>query len=74
MAQAPTVPQTPNKINRLIALFLGLSLGLVIGLGSVFVSELLRETFVTPNELEKFTGYSVLATLPLQRSKPPQAW
>ena len=68
VAEAPTVPQTSNKINRLTALFLGLSLGLIIGLGSAFVFELLRETFVSPNELEKFTGYSVLATLPLQRS------
>ncbi len=68
VAETPTVPQTPNKSSRTLALILGLSFGLMIGLGSAFVSELLRETFITPQELEKFTGYSVLATIPLQSS------
>jgi uncharacterized protein involved in exopolysaccharide biosynthesis len=68
VAEAPTVPRAPNKNNRLLALIFGLSLGLITGIGTAFVSELLRETFITPQELEKYTGYSVLATLPIHHS------
>jgi hypothetical protein len=51
-----------------LALIFGLSLGLITGIGTAFISELLRETFITPQELEKYTGYSVLATLPVHHS------
>lgn len=68
VAEAPTVPQAPNKSNRALVLLLGMPLGLIIGFGSAFVSELLRETFITPQELEKFAGYPVLSTLPLRHT------
>jgi uncharacterized protein involved in exopolysaccharide biosynthesis len=68
LAEAPIVPRSPNKSNRLMALIMGLALGLAISFGSAFASEMLRETFSTPQELERFTGYPVLATMPLQRS------
>jgi uncharacterized protein involved in exopolysaccharide biosynthesis len=68
VAEAPSVPRSPNKGNRLMALFLGLGLGLMISLGSAFASELLRETIATPQELEKISGYPVLATLAVQRT------
>ena len=67
IAEAPTVPQTSNKSSRLMTLVLGSFLGLMIGCGAAYASELLRETFISPQELESFTGYPVLATLPLQK-------
>lgn len=69
VAEAPTVPRSPNKNNRALAMVMGLGLGLMISFGSAFASELLRETFSTPQELERFTGYPVLATIALQGSR-----
>jgi uncharacterized protein involved in exopolysaccharide biosynthesis len=68
IAEAPTVPLSPNKSSRALVLVLGLGLGLMFGFGGAFAAELLRDTFLTPQELEKFAGCPVLATLPLQRS------
>lgn len=68
VAEAPTVPQTSNKNNRLLTLIFGSFLGLIIGFGFAYTSELLRETFISPWELENFTGYPVLATLSLQNT------
>ena len=65
VAEAPIVPRTPNKKNRLLALIVSLGVGLGLILGSVFVSELLRDTFHTPRELENYTEFPVLATIPL---------
>ncbi len=65
IAEAPIVPRTPNKQNRLLALIASLGVGLGLILGSVFVSELLRDTFHTPRELESYTEFPVLATIPL---------
>jgi uncharacterized protein involved in exopolysaccharide biosynthesis len=69
IAEAPIAPLTPNKNERLMVLVLGLSIGLLFSFGSAFVSELLRETFYSPRELETFTGVPVLATIPLQTVK-----
>lgn len=69
VAEAPIAPLTPNKNERLIVAVLGLSIGLLFSFGSAFVSELLRETFYSPRELEAFTGIQVLATIPLQTAK-----
>jgi uncharacterized protein involved in exopolysaccharide biosynthesis len=69
VAEAPIVPLTPNKNERLMVTVLGLSIGLLFSFGSVFVSEMLRDTFSSPRELEAFTGVQVVATIPLQASK-----
>ena len=69
VAEAPIAPLTPNKNERLMVVILGLSIGLLFSFGSAFVSELLRETFYSPRELEAFTGVQVLATIPLQTKK-----
>jgi len=66
VAEAPIAPLTPNKNERLMVAVLGLSIGLLFSFGSAFVSELLRDTFYSPRELEAFTGVQVLATIPLQ--------
>lgn len=67
VAEEPNVPRTPNNKNRILTIFLGLGLGLVICVGGVFVSELARDTFLSPGELEAFTDFPVLATIPLHR-------
>ena len=69
IAEAPVVPLTPNKSSRSLIAVLGLSLGLMLAFGSAFVSELLNETFHTPRQLQAFTEYPVLATIPFQKSK-----
>ncbi len=66
VAEDPIVPLTPNRTNRLLVLVLGLSSGLLLAFGGAFISELLRETFLTPRELQAFTGLPILATIPLQ--------
>lgn len=68
VAEAPTAPLSPNKSTRLLTLILGLALGLMVSFGIAFVSELTRETFVAPYELEKYSGYPVLATMAFRRS------
>ncbi|CAN5228111.1 Wzz/FepE/Etk N-terminal domain-containing protein [soil metagenome] len=69
IAESPIVPLLPNKNERLIVMILGLSIGLLFSFGSAFVSELLRETFYSPRELEAFAGVPVLATIPLHSAK-----
>ena len=69
VAEAPITPLTPNKNERLIVAVIGLSIGLLFSFGSAFVSELLRETFYSPRELEAFTDIPVLATIPLKNAK-----
>ncbi len=41
----------------------------MLAFGSAFVGELLDETFHSPRQLQTFTEYQVLATIPLQKSK-----
>lgn len=66
IAEEPNEPKLPNKGSKLLAVVMGLGLGFVICIGSVFASELMRDSFVTPRELEDFTEYPVLATIPRQ--------
>ncbi len=69
IAEAPVAPLVPNKKERLKVAVFGLSIGLLFAFGSAFVSELMRDTFYSPRELEAFTGVQVLATIPLQTAK-----
>ncbi|HSK71325.1 MAG TPA: GNVR domain-containing protein, partial [Pyrinomonadaceae bacterium] len=68
IAEAPIVPLTPNKSSSVLIGVLGLSIGLMLSFGTAFVGELLSETFHSPRELQAFTEYPVLATIPLQKS------
>jgi hypothetical protein len=52
------------KPNRPLNLILGVFLGLLLSVGSVVIAEFLRDTVLTPRELEKLTGATVLASLP----------
>ncbi len=67
VAEAPVQPQLPAKPNRPVNLVLGVSLGLLLSVGSVFAAEFFRQTVNTPRELEALTGQSILAALPKDR-------
>lgn len=64
VAEAPIQPQLPIRPNRPLNLVLGIFLGLLFGVGSVVIAEFLRDTVLTPRELEGLTGKRVLASLP----------
>ncbi len=68
IAEAPIVAQNPNHNNQILVLVIGLISGLMLAFGSAFILELLRETFLTPRELQAFSGYPVLATMPLNKT------
>jgi uncharacterized protein involved in exopolysaccharide biosynthesis len=64
VAEAPIQPQLPVKPNRPMNLILGVFLGALLSIGSVVVAEFMRDTVLTPRELEVLTGKRVLASLP----------
>jgi uncharacterized protein involved in exopolysaccharide biosynthesis len=64
VAEAPVQSQLPVKPNRPLNLILGVFLGALLSVGSVVIAEFLRDTVLTPRELEKLTGQKVLASLP----------
>ena len=64
VAEAPVQPSIPVRPNRPVNLLLGLFLGVMLSLGSVVVAEFMRDTVLTPHELEALTGRPVLASLP----------
>jgi len=61
------VPQKPIRPRKFLNLVIGLLIGLVGGFGSAYVSEYMRRTFVTREEVEDTLGRPVLAALPLVR-------
>ena len=61
------VPQKPVHPRKFLNLVIGLMIGLVGGFGSAYVSEYMRRTFVTREEIEETLGRPVLAALPLVR-------
>lgn len=64
VAEAPVQPQLPVKPNRPLNLILGVFLGGLLSIGSVVIAEFMRDTVLTPRELEVLTGQPVLASLP----------
>ena len=64
IAEAPVQPQLPIKPNRPMNLLLGVFLGALLAMGSVLIAEFMRDTVLTPRELEALTGAKVLASLP----------
>jgi len=72
VAEAPAQPQLPVRPNRLLNLILGLVLGALLSIGSVFIVELMRDTVLTPCELEVLTGKRVLVSVP-KNGRVPRA-
>jgi hypothetical protein len=64
VAEAPIQPQLPVRPNRPLNLILGVFLGALLSVGSVVIAEFMRDTVLTPRELESITGQPVLASLP----------
>lgn len=64
VAETPSQPQLPVKPNRPLNLILGAFLGVLLSVGSVVVAEFMRDTVLTPRDLELLTGQRVLASLP----------
>ncbi len=64
VAEAPIQPSIPVRPNRPMNLLLGSFLGALLSLGSVVVAEFMRDTVLTPHELEVLIGRPVLASLP----------
>ena len=67
IAEEPIIAQNPNHTGQILVLVIGLISGVMLAFGSAFILELLRETFLTPRELQAFAGHPVLATLPLDK-------
>ncbi len=65
-ARAPALPARPNRPLMVVT---GVILGLLLSAGSVAGLEFMRDTTGTPGELERLTGYPVLATLPVQPTR-----
>ncbi|MCZ7586041.1 MAG: hypothetical protein M5R36_23440 [Deltaproteobacteria bacterium] len=57
-------PDKPFKPNRPYIVIVGLALGLMIGLGSVFLAEHFDDSFKNPEELEDALGVAVLSAIP----------
>ena len=70
VAEAPVQSQIPVKPNRPLNMILGVFLGLLLSIGSVVIAEFLRDTVLTPRELELLTGQKVLASLSYTRRGP----
>jgi uncharacterized protein involved in exopolysaccharide biosynthesis len=64
VAEAPMRSQLPVRPNRPMNLVLGIFLGVLLSLGGVVVAEFLRDTVLTPQELEALTGKAVLVSIP----------
>jgi capsular polysaccharide biosynthesis protein len=61
IAETPTDPIKPNKMMNVA---IGFILGMMIGLGLVFLMEYLDNTLKTANDVEKYLGLAVIGTIP----------
>ena len=57
-------PENPIKPNKTLNILIAGVLGLMIGLGIVFLREFLDNTFKTPNDVEKHLGLSIIGVIP----------
>ncbi|MEK6279129.1 MAG: Wzz/FepE/Etk N-terminal domain-containing protein [Acidobacteriota bacterium] len=64
IAESAVESQLPARPNRALNIVLGIFLGALLSIGTVFIAEMMRDTVLTPGELETLTGRNVLASLP----------
>ena len=60
-AIVPTTPSSPNKVRNLE---IGLILGILIGIGIVFLIEYLDTTVKSIEDVEQLTGFTLLGIIP----------
>lgn len=60
----PRLPETPVKPNIPAIILIGVVLGLGSGVGTVSIREHMDQSVRDPDLLSKFTGFSVLSTIP----------
>ena len=60
-ASLPLEPESPDKMKLL---FMGLILGLALGVGSILLMEILDNSFRKVEEVEKYLGVKVIGTFP----------
>lgn len=60
-ASLPTMPSSPNKMLNIV---ISVILGGIVALGVVFAKEFFNNKFKSADELEKYLGVKVLATVP----------
>lgn len=65
-AELPIFPVSPNKqMNYMV----GIVVGLAIGVGIILLIEFLDDTIKTPDDVQKYTGLTVIGTIPVFHGK-----
>jgi uncharacterized protein involved in exopolysaccharide biosynthesis len=65
IAESPTSTFRPASPRPLLNAAVGLLSALFLAAGAVYLAEMARHTFATPHEVESFSRYPVLATVPV---------
>jgi polysaccharide biosynthesis transport protein len=69
LVSAATVPMARSSPNLKFALLISLALGFALGIAAGFLADALGEGFRTPEEIERDTGMSTLASVPRLRKR-----
>lgn len=64
-ASLPTAPSSPNVMKNTV---IGGMLGVLIAVGIILLRHLLDDTVKTPDDVEKYLGLGVLASIPLEEN------
>jgi hypothetical protein len=64
VAQQPTLSYVAERPKPLMNVLLGVVTSLILGLCAVYFAETGRHTIATPREMDRFSRYLVLATVP----------
>ncbi|HEY6488960.1 MAG: hypothetical protein WCC26_10355 [Terracidiphilus sp.] len=65
IAESPTSTYHPASPRPLLNAAVGLLSAIFLAIGAIYLAEMARSTFATPHELESFSRYPVLATVPV---------
>ena len=69
IVEPPPLPVKPAKPKKSVILFLGLAMGIILGVGAVALAHAVDSSIQTPEEAEALLGLPVLGTLPKLPSK-----
>ncbi|MCM8780521.1 MAG: polysaccharide biosynthesis tyrosine autokinase [Candidatus Omnitrophica bacterium] len=68
------IPRSPVSPNRVMGVFIGLMLGLILGVASAFVAETLDTSIATIEDVENIVKLPVLGIIPSVSYKPKQTF